>query len=118
MKTSKTGGPIRRFPTAISRIYIACAQAASIGSEQFPPEIFEILEKLAGSMDKAREAHERSATEEEREHVSEGVNLYRQVLGKIEELGLDEPQTLTVTFNNLVRRHNDLNPGRDQGHHR
>jgi hypothetical protein len=89
-----------------------------MGSEQFPNEIFELLEKLGDSASDAGRANERGNLNAEREYVSTTVDLYRQVLGKIDELGLEEPQTLTVTFNNLVRRHNELNPGQDQGHHR
>jgi hypothetical protein len=112
---STTGAPIRRFTTPVSRLYLACYQAALIESEQFPAPIFEWREKLGDTMREAGDAHERGNIQAEREHVNAALDLYRKILGKIDELGLEEPQTLTVTFNNLLRRHNELNPDQSQG---
>lgn len=118
IKQASAGGPIPRFSTPESRLYLACAQAAGIASIDLPDEIGRLLEKLGDNMDKAREANELSDTEAERMHVSTGVELYRQTLGRLDELGLQEPQTLTVTFNNLVRRHYELKPNQSEGRQR
>ena len=72
-----------------------------MASEQFPTPIFEWREELGNTVHEAREAHERGDIQAERAHVNVAANLYRRILGKMDELGLEEPQTLTVTFNNL-----------------
>jgi hypothetical protein len=110
IKQSTAGAYIPRFSTPESRLYLACAQAVSINKIDLPGSIQSLLEPLADNMDAAREASERHDIEAEREHVRNGLDLYRQALNKIDELGIEEPQTLTVTFNNLVRRHDELNP--------
>jgi len=118
MNLSATRMHIPRHLSPVSRLYIACGQAARMESEQFPSPIFEWREELGDTLHEARGAHERGDIQAERAHVSAAVDHYRRILGKIDELGLEEPQTLTVTFNNLVRRHNELNPDQSHGHHR
>ena len=113
---STTGKYISRHLSPVSRLYVACAQAVRIESEQFPSPIFEWRETLGNTLHEAREAHEQGDTEAERRQVSLALNLYRQIFDKMDELGLNEPQTLTVTFNNLVRRHRELNPDQSQGY--
>ena len=112
---SATGGRIPRFSIPESRLYLACVQASRIQSEEYPPEIFELLEKVGDAASEARRAHERGDTKAERGHVSQAVDSYRQALRKIEESGLKEKQAHIVTFNNLVRRHNELNPDQSKG---
>jgi hypothetical protein len=112
---SAAGARIPRFSTPESRLYLACVQATRIQSEEYPSEIFELLEKVGDAAGEARRAHERGDTEAERRHVNKAVDSYRQALGKIEESGLEEKQAHIVTFNNLVRRHNALNPDQSKG---
>jgi len=98
IKQSTTGVGLPRVSTPESRLYLACAQAASISATDFPDEIESLLQRLADTMDEVREAHERSDAEAEREYVREGMHLYSQALGKMAELGLEEPQVLRAIF--------------------
>jgi hypothetical protein len=113
-KRSAAGAHIPKFSTPVSRLYLRCVQAARIESEEYPKEIFELLEKVGDAAGEARRAYERGDTKSEYEHVSNAVDLYRQALGKIDESNLEEKQTHIVTFNNLVRRYNDLTSGRSE----
>jgi hypothetical protein len=114
-KQAATRTHIPGFSTPVSSLYLRCVQAARIESEEYPKEIFELLEKVGDAAGEARRAYERGDTETEYGHVSKAVDLYRQALGKIDESNLEEKQTHIVTFNNLVRRYNELNPDQSEG---
>jgi hypothetical protein len=81
-----------------------------MASADFPDQISGKLESLLDTSIEARKAHERGDLDGERQYVETMLKQYREVLGNIDAEGMQEPQTLTVTFNNLVRRHRELNP--------
>ena len=115
---STAGAQIPKPYTPESLLYLRCYQAANMASHDFRDDIHDTLEKLAETAQEAIRAVERGNTADECKQVSATLQLYRKVLRKMDEQGLDEPQTLTVTFNNLVRRHNELNPDQSQDNQR